>query len=164
MSMKTLVRCRSGLYRIRGQVTAEALADIAATALMESVVAEHKVTEAKQAARLLQLLLAHEENEHFAALFLDNQHHVLRFERLFSGTIDSVNVYPRVVVQKALACNAAAVIFAHNHPSNSGEPSASDRRITAKLLSALSLIDVRVLDHFVVTRTEAISMAELGLI
>ena len=98
MLMKTLVRCRSGLYRIRGQVTAEALADIAAAALMESVVAEHKVTEAKQAARLLQLLLAHEENEHFAALFLDNQHHVLRFERLFSGTIDSVNVYPRVVV------------------------------------------------------------------
>lgn len=159
-----LIRCRSGLYRIRGAVSAEALATIAARVLQESVLPGEKITEPHQASRFLQLKLAHQEREHFAALFLDNQHRVLRFEQLFLGTINEVSVYPRVVVQSALACNAAAVIFAHNHPSNSSEPSASDRRITAKLLSALSLIDVRVLDHFVVTRTEVVSMAELGLI
>ena len=87
---------------------------------------------------------------------------MLRFETLFNGTIDSSAVYPRVVVQRALDCNAAAVIFAHNHPSGCCEPSQADRAITTRLKDALALIDVRVLDHFVVSRSEWVSLAQRG--
>ena len=94
--------------------------------------------------------LRHYQHEVFACLFLDNQHHILEFEELFRGTIDSASVYPREVVKKALAHNAAAVIFAHNHPSGISEPSQADKLITDKLKQALALIDIRVLDHFII--------------
>lgn len=162
MSKSPLIRCDSGLYRVRGPVSASELVSLAATVLGEKVLPEERLNDPRQASRFLQLMLANEENEHFAALFLTGKHQVLHFERLFSGTIDSVAVYPRVVVQKALACNAAAVIFAHNHPSNHCDPSDSDRRITRQLTKALALVDVRVLDHFVVSRTDIVSMAERG--
>ncbi len=107
--------------------------------------------------------LAAERREIFAALWLDAQHRVLRFERLFSGTIDSASVHPRVVVQQALEQDAAAVIFCHNHPSGVAEPSHADRLLTQQLQRALQLIDVRLLDHLVVARGEtAQSMAERG--
>ena len=89
---------------------------------------------------------------------------MLSFEPLFTGTIDGAAVYPRVVVQRALACNAAAVIFAHNHPSGCCEPSRADQQITKRLSDALALIDVRVLDHFVVSRSEWVSLAERGMV
>lgn len=102
-------------------------------------------------------------HEVFAVLFLDQRHRVIRFEEMFRGTIDGANVYPREVVKKALEHNAAAVIFAHNHPSGVAEPSQSDERITKRLKEALSLVDIRVLDHFVVG-DEVVSFAERGLL
>lgn len=102
--------------------------------------------------------------EVFACLFLDNQHRVIQWEELFRGTIDSASVYPREVVKRALHHNAAAVIFAHNHPSGVREPSRSDRLITDKLQQALALIDIRVLDHFIVGDGEPYSFAEHGLL
>lgn len=103
-------------------------------------------------------------HEVFACLFLDNQHRVLVFEELFTGTIDGASVYPREVVKRALAINCAAVIFAHNHPSGVAEPSDADRHITQRLKQALGLIDVRVLDHFIIGEGQAYSFAENGLI
>lgn len=161
---KLLINSKEGLYRVRGQVTAEELVSMASSVLQERLSPEQAIQDPKHAASFLQLALAHETNEYFAALFLNSQHGVLRFERLFAGTINSVSVHPRVVVQRALACNAAAVIFAHNHPSNDCEPSSADRLITQKLTQALELFDVRVLDHFVVSRNDCVSMAARGLL
>jgi len=101
--------------------------------------------------------------EVFACLFLDNRHRLIAYEELFRGTIDGASVHPREVLRRALLHNAAAVIFAHNHPSGVAEPSESDRAITDKLRQALGLIDIRVLDHFVIG-DEAVSMAERGLL
>lgn len=102
--------------------------------------------------------------EVFACLFLDNQNRVIQLEELFRGTIDSANVYPREVVRRALYHNAAAVIFAHNHPSGISEPSRSDQHITEKLKQALALLDIRVLDHFIIGDGEPYSFAEHGLL
>jgi len=102
--------------------------------------------------------------EVFACLFLDNQHHILEFEELFRGTIDGASVYPREVVKKALDHNAAAVIFAHNHPSGIAEPSQADKLITEKLKQALGLMDIRVLDHFIIGDGIPYSFAEHGLL
>lgn len=102
--------------------------------------------------------------EVFACLFLDNQHHILEFEELFRGTIDGASVYPREVVKKALDHNAAAVIFAHNHPSGISEPSQADKLITNKLKQALDLLDIRVLDHFIIGDGIPYSFAEHGLL
>lgn len=103
-------------------------------------------------------------HEVFGCLFLDNQHRLIRYEELFRGTIDGAHVYPREVVKRALLLNAAAVIFAHNHPSGSTRPSEADRQITRKLQTALALVEVRVLDHFVVGDGAAFSFAEHGLL
>ena len=108
--------------------------------------------------------LAHLPHEVFACLFLDNRHRVISFEPLFNGTIDSASVHPREVVKRVLHYNAAAVIFAHNHPSGVCEPSIADQNITRRLREALQLIDVRVLDHLVVGTNSCTSMAERGMI
>ncbi|MFA0026613.1 JAB domain-containing protein, partial [Vibrio sp. 10N.261.49.A5] len=92
-----------------------------------------------------------------------NQHHLISFEELFFGTIDSASVYPREVVKAALKTNAAAVIFAHNHPSGDATPSQADKRITQRLKDALALVDIRVLDHIVIGDS-AVSFAERGLL
>lgn len=102
-------------------------------------------------------------HEVFAVLFLDQRHRVICFEELFRGTIDGASVYPREVVKKALQHNAAALIFAHNHPSGVAEPSQADEQITRRLIDALKLVDVRVLDHFIVG-DEVVSFAERGLL
>lgn len=102
--------------------------------------------------------------EVFACLFLDNRHRVIRYEELFRGTIDGASVPPREVLRQALAHNAAAVIFAHNHPSGVPEPSASDKILTDRLKRALGLIDIRVLDHVIVGDGKCASFAELGLL
>lgn len=108
--------------------------------------------------------LRHQQQEVFAVLFLDNQNRLLRYEALFYGTLDSASVYPREVVKKALGCNAAAVILAHNHPSGVAEPSQADRHITQRLQQALELVGVRVLDHMIVGDGEVSSFAERGLL
>jgi len=101
-------------------------------------------------------------HERFAALFLDNRHRLIAERILAEGTIDSANVHPRLLVQQALRCNAAAVLIAHNHPSGVAEPSAADRQLTVQLKQVLALVDVRLLDHFVVGEGRAVSMAERG--
>ena len=102
--------------------------------------------------------------EVFACLFLDNRHRVIAFEELFRGSIDGASVHPREVVRRCLTLNAAAVIFAHNHPSGVAEPSQADREITHELKRALALIEVRVLDHFIVGDGAPVSFAERGLL
>ncbi len=102
--------------------------------------------------------------EVFACLFLDNRHRVIAFEEMFRGTIDGASVHPREVVKRALELNAAALIAAHNHPSGVAEPSPSDRAITSKLHDALALVDVRLIDHFVIGDGEVVSFAERGLL
>lgn len=103
-------------------------------------------------------------HEVFCCIFLDNRHRVLAFEELFRGTIDSTTVYPREVLRQALHRNAAAVILAHNHPSGVPEPSDADRLITRRIRDALELVDVRLLDHFVVGDGNCVSLASRGLL
>jgi len=101
--------------------------------------------------------------EVFVCLFLDNRHRVIRYEELFKGTIDGASVHSREVVRRVIETNAAAVIFAHNHPSGVAEPSQADLRITQRLKDALALLDVRVLDHLIVGDGATTSLAERGL-
>ena len=110
----------------------------------------------------LRMKLCEREHEVFAVLFLDSRHGVIAYDEMFNGTIDGAAVYPREVVKAALLHNAAAVIFAHNHPSGVTNPSESDKRLTKRLKDALLLVDVRVLDHLIVGR-DISSFAELGL-
>jgi DNA repair protein RadC len=112
----------------------------------------------------LQLQLGSRPHEIFAVLFLDSQHRLIVLEELFRGTLTQTSVYPREVVVRALALNAASVVLAHNHPSGTAQPSRADEALTQTLKAALGLVDVRVLDHFVVTSTEAVSMAQRGLL
>ena len=112
----------------------------------------------------LQLKLAGLPHEVFGVLFLNAQHRVISFQEMFRGTLTQTSVYPREVVKEALALNAAAVILAHNHPSGHAEPSSADRNLTQTLKQALALVDVRVLDHMVVTAASVTSFAERGLI
>ncbi|MDH3327247.1 MAG: DNA repair protein RadC [Gammaproteobacteria bacterium] len=114
--------------------------------------------------RFLEAALRDYEHEVFAALFLDNRHQIICFKELFTGTIDGASVYPREVVKLALQLNAAAVIFAHNHPSGISAPSESDKNITRRLKDALSMVEVRVLDHFIVGDDGGYSFAEHGLL
>lgn len=122
------------------------------------------LTDPTSSARYLKSRLAAYPYEVFACLFLDNRHRVIAFEELFRGSIDGASVHPREVVRHCLAHNAAAVIFAHNHPSGVAEPSAADRAITLRLRDALALVDVRVLDHFVIGSGTPTSLARRGWI
>lgn len=110
----------------------------------------------------LKALLRHEPHEVFGCLFLDAKNRVLAFEALFRGSIDTTSVYPRQVIKRALAHNAAALILCHNHPSGVAEPSQADRVLTKRLQKALDLIDVRVLDHFIIGEGDPLSMSEYG--
>lgn len=113
----------------------------------------------------LRLRLSGLEREEFHALWLDTQHRIIAFETISAGSLAQTSVYPREVVKSALAHNAAAVVFAHNHPSGAPEPSAGDRDLNQRLKTALELVDVRVLDHFIVAGTAPpLSFAERGLL
>ncbi|MBN6063782.1 RadC family protein [Aggregatibacter actinomycetemcomitans] len=112
----------------------------------------------------LQTELANTEREIFMVLFLDNQHRLIKQERLFLGTINKAMVYPREIIKEALACNAAAIILAHNHPSGVAEPSISDKQITDTIRQAADLVDIRVLDHFVIGNGRYFSFAEQNLL
>ena len=111
----------------------------------------------------LQLQLAHKNHEVFAVLFLDNQNRMLAMEELFRGTLSQTSVYPREVVMRALHHQAAAVVLSHNHPSGSVQPSRADEHLTKTLKASLALVDVRVLDHIIVSQGQTLSMAEQGL-
>ncbi len=123
---------------------------------------EGPITSPAQTSRYVVARLRGRANEVFAAVFLDNRHRVIAFEELFHGTVDGASVHPRVVARRALAHNAAALIACHNHPSGVAEPSRADRAITGRLRDALALVDVRLLDHFVVGDGEVVSFAERG--
>lgn len=124
---------------------------------------ENAALESPQAAmNYVQLQIGHYEHECFAVVFLDTKHRVKGFKKLFYGTIDGASVYPRGVVKECIKHNAAAVFLVHNHPSGVCEPSQADRMLTERLKEALALIDVRVLDHFIVSNTATLSMVEYG--
>ena len=122
------------------------------------------LTSAEAVKNYCRLNLATREHEIFGALFLDSQHRLIEFRELFRGTIDGCSVYVREVAKEALSLNAAAVIFTHNHPSGISEPSQADIRITERLKEALSLFDVRVLDHLIVSVESVVSFAERGML
>ena len=157
------------LTRIKGLGPAKraelaAVVELARRSLQQRL-ADRPAFDSPQAVRdYLQLQLAAREHEVFAVLFLDAQHHLLRFDEMFRGTLTQTSVYPREVVRRALALNAGAVILAHNHPSGVAEPSRADEFLTQTLKSALALVDVRVLDHFVVGKGQIVSFAERGLL
>ncbi len=128
----------------------------------EQITQQDAMQNPAQVKTYVQSRLLGKPNEVFAAIFLDNQHRVLAYEELFFGTINASSVHPRVVIQRALHHNAAAIIVAHNHPSGISEPSLSDIDITKTLKTTLALIDVRLLDHLVVASHQVTSLAERG--
>lgn len=140
------------------------LIKLATSALADLHRAGRSLDSAEETGAYLRLKLSDRKYEVFGALFLDSGHRVIQVSELFRGTIDGAWVYPRVVVQRALELNAAAVVFFHNHPSGVAEPSTSDEVLTRRLRDALSLIDVRVLDHFIVAAEDYVSFAERGLL
>lgn len=142
-------------------VQLQAVLEIARRHLAEALAGREALRDPSAVRRLLQARLRDREHETFAALFLDNQHRVIAFDELSQGTIDGASVYPREVIKAALRHGAAAVIFAHNHPSGVAEPSAADRTLTERLKAALAQVDIRVLDHFVVGE-QVVSFAERG--
>lgn len=125
---------------------------------------EEALTDPVKAGRFLMARLRDYPHEVFACLFLDNRHRLVAFEELFHGTLDGAAVYPREVLRRCMTHNAAAVILAHNHPSGVAEPSQADRSITRRLVDALALVDIRVLDHLVIGDREWVSLAERGWI
>lgn len=134
-----------------------------AEAILRSRISDGELlSDPAKAGELLRYRLAGRDREFFTVVMLDSRHRVLCIEDLFAGTIDGAEVHPREVVKVALMHNAAAVILGHNHPSGNTEPSAADRAVTARLKQALALIDVRLLDHFVVGTSGATSMAARG--
>lgn len=138
--------------------------EMARRCLAQSISRQDVMTNPAQTRQYLTARLRHLRYEVFACLFLDSQHRLIVFRELFRGTIDGASVYPREVVAECLLHNAAAVILAHNHPSGVAEPSVADRQITRRLVDALSLVDIRVLDHVVVGEGTAVSFAERGLL
>ncbi|EOW9199400.1 DNA repair protein RadC [Vibrio cholerae] len=145
-------------------VQLQAVLEMTQRYLAETLKRGDALTSPQQTKLYLSSVLRDRQREAFYILFLDNQHRVIRDEILFEGTIDAASVYPREVVKRALHHNAAAVILAHNHPSGVAEPSQADRRITDCLRDALGLVEIRVLDHFVVGDGEVVSFAERGWI
>ncbi|MBN6067114.1 DNA repair protein RadC [Aggregatibacter actinomycetemcomitans] len=132
--------------------------------LFAELKATHCFTSTDIVKMYLQTELANTEREIFMVLFLDNQHRLIKQERLFLGTINKAMVYPREIIKEALACNAAAIILAHNHPSGVAEPSISDKQITDTIRQAADLVDIRVLDHFVIGNGRYFSFAEQNLL
>jgi len=141
-----------------------AVLELARRALAQQLQAKPLFSTPQAVRDYLQLQLGSRPHEIFAVLFLDSQHRLIILEELFRGTLTQTSVYPREVVVRALALHAGSVVLAHNHPSGEARPSRADEALTQTLKAALALVDVRVLDHFIVTSTQAVSMAELGLL
>lgn len=141
-----------------------AAVELARRALQETLAANTALTSPGAVRDYLRLKLAGRKEEAFICIWLDAQHRAVDFEVAFTGTLTQTSVYPREIVKKALARNAAAVIFAHNHPSGVAQPSQADELLTRNLKEALALVDVKVLDHFIIAGNQAISFAERGLL
>jgi hypothetical protein len=142
----------------------EALCDLTRSRLEAHFLRADLLTTPELTKQYLMACLAPKEREVFSTIFLDNRHRVIAYEELFFGTIDGCTVHVREVIKRALHHNAAATIFAHNHPSGVTDPSSADRQLTQRLKDALSLIDVRVLDHIVIGGSETVSLSECGLL
>lgn len=142
----------------------QAARELAARAIAEQLSLRDALTSPSAVRDFLKLRLGGLPHEVFVVILLDAQNRVLAVDEMFRGTLTQTSVYPREVVKVALRTNAAAVIFAHNHPSGVAEPSRSDEALTQALKQALSLVDVKVLDHFIVAGTSTLSFAERGLI
>ncbi len=142
----------------------QAALELARRHALEELQRGEVLTSPEKTRHFLSCHLSDHRREVFSCLFLDSQHAVISCEDLFWGTLDGAAVYPREVVSRALQLQAAAVIFAHNHPSGVAEPSQADRRITERLQAALMLVDIRVLDHVIVGRGQQFSFAEQGLL
>jgi DNA repair protein RadC len=142
----------------------QAVLEMSRRFLSETLVKGQSFNHASTVKDFLLTQLRHQQREIFATLFMDNQHHLLAYENLFEGTINCAHVHPREVVKRCLHHNAAAVIFAHNHPSGIAEPSSSDEHITKELCRVLEILDIRVLDHMIVGDNTVLSFAERGLL
>ena len=142
----------------------EATMELARRSLQDDMRATSALTSPGAVRDYLRLAIAGREHEVFVCLWLDAQHRVISFDELFRGTLTQTSVYPREIVKAGLKANAAAVIFAHNHPSGVAQPSQSDELLTRNLKEALSLVDIKVLDHFIVAGHQALSFAERGLL
>jgi DNA repair protein RadC len=142
----------------------QAVLELARRSLREEIRRDPALSSPDKVRDYLKMTLARRQHEVFIALFLDAQNRLLTADELFRGTLTQTSVYPREVVKRALAVNAASVIFAHNHPSGVAEPSRSDELLTATLKQALGLVDVRVLDHVIVAGSRTVSFAERGLL
>ena len=157
------------LKRIKGigpakRAEMSAVMELARRSLLQQL-ATRPVFDAPQRVKdYLHMQLAHLGHEVFAVLFLDAQHHLIKLEEMFRGTLTQTSVYPREVVKRALELRSGAVILAHNHPSGVAEPSRADEFLTQTLRSALQLVDVRVLDHLVIGQGDVVSFAERGLL
>ena len=161
---RTQCAWRSGKRALMDRAAEDDLISCATRILEQRVIQGEPLTDPNAAMDFLRMRLSSLDLEVFFLMFLDTRHRVIATEVAFMGTIDSAEVHPRVVAQMALKHNAAAIICAHNHPSHNPEPSAADRAVTAQLKQALSLLDVRLLDHFVVTAKGCTSMAARGWI
>jgi DNA repair protein RadC len=153
-----------GHFQVVRPVTTKEILTMAKQLIKHHFIRGRALTSPDATREFLMLELALLEHEEFYCIFLDNQHRVLKAECCFHGTIDGASVYPREVVKRALHLNAKALILAHNHPSGLAEPSEADRAITRRLIDALSLVDMRVLDHFIIGGADCFSFAEHGLL
>ena len=152
-----------GHYHLTPTVTEEEILQAAEAILTKRFQRGEALTDPKAAARIFKMRLAHQPNEIFSVAFMDTRHRIIEIQDMFTGTIDGCEVHPRVVVKRALELNAAAVILAHQHPSGHPEPSAADRALTERLKQALALVEVRLLDHFVIGGAcDPVSMAARG--
>ena len=142
----------------------EAAMELARRSLKDDMRSASALTSPGAVRDYLRLALAEREHEVFVCLWLDAQHRVIACEELFRGTLTQTSVYPREIVKAGLKANAAAVIFAHNHPSGVAQPSQADELLTRNLKDALSLVDIKVLDHFIVAGHQTLSFAERGLL
>lgn len=168
--LRALMRARPGeVCRVHGLGTAkfsmlQAALELAKRHLQENLVRDSVFTHSEATRDYLRAHLRDRDREIFSALFLDTRHRLIACEDLFQGSLDSTAVHPRVVVERALAQHAAAVIVAHNHPSGVNEPSTADIQITQRLREALELMEIRLLDHFIIGDGEPVSLAERGLL
>ncbi|MEH8101368.1 RadC family protein [Aeromonas veronii] len=153
-----------GTYLITDIVTDDDLLTIAQEIARSKLAKGIAITDKNLATQALQGLLQSREREVFVAIFLDNQHRILAHEELFLGTLTAATIHPREIIKQALHYNAAAVLMAHNHPSGYAEPSCADIEITQLVKDVLKLIEVRLLDHLVVSSYECVSLTERGLL
>jgi DNA repair protein RadC len=168
-SLGALLGAGRSLLEIKGLGAAKsaqlsAAVELARRSLREDMKSGSALTSPGGVRDYLRLALSGREHEVFVCIWLDAQHRVLKLEELFRGTLTQTSVYPREIVKAALASNAAAVIFAHNHPSGVAQPSQADELLTRNLKEALGLVEVKVLDHFIVAGNHALSFAERGLL